>query len=267
MSNRTNLDFLPRNKKKRPEKPEVWENQKILCHFATVYGIMCDGAEVWRCRYSIGTKISSCASKNRASFPRTSRRCAGACADGAGDSNACVRTVHRLDRVVSGLMVLARSKEAASALSREIQEKNFEKEYMAVVHGKPETACGTMADLLWRDPMERKTYVTATMGKDVREAVLDYVVLGTDETCSLVQIALRTGRTHQIRAQFSSRGLPLWGDRKYGGSEEVGPIALWSWRLSFRHRARDAMEFLPGSASTNAVDFIFPHSGKSFNER
>lgn len=152
-----------------------------------------------------------------------------------GDSNACVRTVHRLDRVVSGLMVLARSKEAASALSREIQEKNFEKEYLAVVHGKPETACGTMADLLWRDPMERKTYVTATMGKDVREAVLDYVVLGTDETCSLVQIALRTGRTHQIRAQFSSRGLPLWGDRKYGGSEEVGPIALWSWRLSFRH--------------------------------
>lgn len=161
-----------------------------------------------------------------------------------GDPRACVRTVHRLDRVVSGLMILARSKEAASVLSREIREQQFQKEYLAVVHGQPKERSGTMVDLLRRDPKERKTYVTTEPGKDVREAVLDYAVSESNGEYSLVHITLRTGRTHQIRAQFSSRGLPLWGDRKYGGFEEEAPIALWSWRLSFCHPATGRqMEF------------------------
>lgn len=154
-----------------------------------------------------------------------------------GDQKACVRTVHRLDRVVSGLMVLARTPEAASELSRQVREQTFHKTYLAVVHGCPAERQGTMTDLLRRDPKERKTYVTTEPGKDVREAVLDYEVLAEAAGLSLVRIVLRTGRTHQIRAQFSSRGLPLWGDRKYSLLEDGGPIALWSSCLAFRHPA------------------------------
>lgn len=150
-----------------------------------------------------------------------------------GDPDANVRTVHRLDRVVSGLVVLARSKKAAAELSRQIREDRFEKEYMAVVHGKlaPE---GTFCDLLLRNKEERKTYIVTTPGKDVQEAILDYQLLGHADGLSRVQIHLRTGRTHQIRAQFSGRGLPLVGDKKYGLQEECD-IALWSCRLSFDH--------------------------------
>ena len=151
---------------------------------------------------------------------------------GTGD----VRTVHRLDRVVSGLMVLARNAASASALSRQIREGGFDKDYLAVVHG--ETAeQGEMVDLLARDKAERKTYVTHTPGKGVQEAILRYETLGRAEGLSLVKIRLITGRTHQIRCQFSSRGLPLVGDRKYSLIEDGCPIALWSHRLSFAHPA------------------------------
>lgn len=152
-----------------------------------------------------------------------------------GDENACVRTVHRLDRVVSGLMVLARTPESASELSRQIREQAFQKEYLAVVHGCPDTPAGCYRDLLVRCKEEHKTYVTHTPGKGVQEAALTYQVLGRQETVSLVRIQLLTGRTHQIRAQFSSRELPLVGDRKYSLLPDECPIALWSYTLSFRH--------------------------------
>lgn len=152
-----------------------------------------------------------------------------------GDPKACVRTVHRLDRVVSGLMVLARTPQAASKLSAQIRAHDFGKTYLAVVHGAPETLSGTYRDLLARDPNERKTYVAAKPGKGVQEAVLDYETLGTAEDLSLVKIYLQTGRTHQIRCQFSSRGLPLWGDKKYSTLPDEGPIALWSHALHFAH--------------------------------
>lgn len=152
-----------------------------------------------------------------------------------GDPKADVRTVHRLDRVVGGLMLLARSKAAASALGQQVMDRRFEKEYLAVVHGAPEAPTGILRDLLRRDKAERKTYVTGAPGKDVQEAVLDYTVLGRAAGLSLLRITLRTGRTHQIRCQFSSRGLPLVGDRKYGLPEDDCPIALWSYRLAFDH--------------------------------
>ena len=152
-----------------------------------------------------------------------------------GDPKACVRTVHRLDRVVSGLMVLARTPAAASKLSAQIREHDFGKTYLAVVHGEPDALQGTYRDLLRRDPAERKTYVTDRMAKGVQEAVLDYDVLGTRAGLSLVRIYLQTGRTHQIRCQFSSRGLPLWGDKKYSTLPDDGPIALWSHCLHFAH--------------------------------
>ena len=150
-----------------------------------------------------------------------------------GDTN--VRTVHRLDQTVSGLMVLARRSKAASELSRQIREGQFEKEYLAVIHGDPIDDSGTYHDLLWRDKQERKTYIVQESGKDVQEAVLDYQVVRRNEDMTRVRIRLHTGRTHQIRAQFSGRGLPLVGDKKYGVPEDDCNIALWSYRLAFLH--------------------------------
>lgn len=155
------------------------------------------------------------------------------CREALGDQN--IRTVHRLDRVVSGLMVLARTKRAASDLSAQIRDGIFHKEYQAVLHGYPDTPAGTLRDLLARNKSERKTYVVTEPGKDVQEAILNYEVLAQTDGLSKVRIELITGRTHQIRCQFSSRGLPLVGDRKYSTCEDNCEIALWSYRLCFRH--------------------------------
>lgn len=161
-----------------------------------------------------------------------------------GDPNGDVRTVHRLDRVVGGLMVLARNANAASELSRQIREDQFGKEYLAVVHGYPNAPQGTFTDLLLRDKQERKTYIVSEMAKGVQEAKLDYKVLSSTDALTRVNIVLRTGRTHQIRAQFSGRGLPLVGDRKYSLLEDNCEIALWSCRLAFSHpKTGEPMEF------------------------
>lgn len=162
-----------------------------------------------------------------------------------GDEKANVRTVHRLDRVVSGLMVFARSARSASELSRQIREGEFQKEYMAVLHGCPQADSATLHDLLLRNKAERKTYVVTEPGKDVQEASLSYQLLGSTGEVSKVRIQLHTGRTHQIRCQFSSRDLPLVGDRKYSLLEDDCEIALWSYRLSFRHPyTGNTMEFI-----------------------
>ena len=153
------------------------------------------------------------------------------------DPSADVRTVHRLDRVVSGLMVLARNASAASELSRQIRDGSFQKEYLAVLHGCPETSQGTLRDLLLRCKQERKTYVVDHMEKGVQEAILNYHVLNQANGLSRVAVHLVTGRTHQIRAQFSSRNLPLVGDRKYSLLEDSCEIALWSHRIGFSHPA------------------------------
>lgn len=152
-----------------------------------------------------------------------------------GDADADVRTVHRLDRVVSGLMVLARGAKAASELSRQIREDEFEKCYLAVIHGDAGDG-GTMTDLLYRDKARKMSFVTDTPDKGVQEAVLDYETLARAEGMSKVKIILRTGRTHQIRCQFSSRGCPVVGDRKYGTLTDGDcDIALWSHEISFTH--------------------------------
>ena len=159
-----------------------------------------------------------------------------------GDDN--VRTVHRLDQAVSGLMVLARRAKAASALSRQIREGEFEKEYLAVVHGTPEKPEGTLRDLLYRDKARRMTLVASEPDKGVQEAVLDYQVVSRSADMTRVRIRLHTGRTHQIRVQFSSRGMPLVGERKYSTREDGCNIALWSYRLAFAHPyTGEKMEF------------------------
>ena len=152
-----------------------------------------------------------------------------------GDSKADVRTVHRLDRVVSGVMVLARSANAASELSRQIREDQFRKEYLAVVHGRPENPEGTLHDLLARDKARRMTFVAEAPGKGVQEAALSYRVLEYADGMSLVRVRLHTGRTHQIRVQFSSRGMPLVGERKYAVWNDPCELALWSAKIGFYH--------------------------------
>ena len=161
-----------------------------------------------------------------------------------GNPNADVRTVHRLDRVVSGVMVLARSAAAASELSRQIREDQFTKEYLAVVHGCPKPESGTLTDLLYRDKARRMTMVASHPGKSVQEAVLDYQLLHCAGDISRVKVHLRTGRTHQIRVQFASRGMPLVGERKYATLDDPCEIALWSHKIGFFHPATgERMEF------------------------
>ena len=155
--------------------------------------------------------------------------------------------VHRLDKGVGGVMVYALTKDAAASLTRQMTEsapadagKTFTKEYLAVTEGVPESDAGRMEDLLFHDREKNRTYVVKRPRKGVKEAALEYETLssagGDPETgvFSLVRIRLLTGRTHQIRAQFSSRKLPLCGDRRYG-AKTAGDIALWSRRLTFRH--------------------------------
>ena len=161
-----------------------------------------------------------------------------------GTPKAKIRTVHRLDQVVSGLMVLARRAKAASELSRQIREGEFEKEYLAVICGRPEAETETLRDLLFYDRGQGKSYAVKRMRKGVKEAVLDYTVLDSRSSRSLLRVRLHTGRTHQIRVQFASRGMPLAGDRRYGAPADTEHLALYCHRLSVAHpNGRDRLDF------------------------
>ena len=165
-----------------------------------------------------------------------------------------IRTAHRLDRVVSGVMVLARNAKAASELSRQIREDTFQKEYLAVVHGVPEEK-GTLTDFLLRDKARKMTFVVDVPQKGALESVLHYQRLCAIDGLSKVRIRLVTGRTHQIRVQFSSRNWPLVGERKYAELQDDCEIALWSYKLGFCHpRTGEFMEF-----SQNPPD-VYPWS-------
>ena len=152
-----------------------------------------------------------------------------------GDPGADIRTVHRLDRVVSGLMVLARNPQAASQLSRQVREGEFQKTSYAVVHGIPEKERDTLEDLLGRDKARKMTYVAAQPGKGIQQASLSYQLLGRAQGMGKLEIRLHTGRTHQIRVQFASRGFPLVGERKYSTLDDPCEIALYSQSIGFRH--------------------------------
>ena len=146
--------------------------------------------------------------------------------------------LHRLDRNVSGVMVFANNKKSASALSKAIQDGRFYKEYLAVTDGVPAEYEGVYKDLLFKDSKKNRSYVVNRVRKGVREASLEYKVREDNGEKALVQVLLHTGRTHQIRVQFSSRKTPLTGDIKYGSKDRTtGDIALHSYRITFFHPA------------------------------
>ena len=147
--------------------------------------------------------------------------------------NAQAYPVHRLDRETAGIMVYAKNSKAAAALSKQAEQNQIKKRYYAVVKGIPEEKSGVLKDLLFRDKQKNKTYTVKRMRKGVREASLEYEVIGEADGLSMLDILLHTGRTHQIRVQFSSRKMPLFGDGRYGGGS--GNLALFAHTLEFTH--------------------------------
>lgn len=139
--------------------------------------------------------------------------------------------IHRLDKNVGGVMVFARTKSAAATLSKAVQEGSMVKEYVALVHGTPPEA-GDWEDLLFKDSSKNKVFVVKKLRKGVKPARLEFVRRTAGET-SLVQVRLHTGRSHQIRVQFASRGFPLVGDHKYGSRDAATAPMLFSCRLTF----------------------------------
>ena len=147
-----------------------------------------------------------------------------------------VYPIHRLDKNVGGVMVYARTKQAAAALSRLVQEGRMVKEYIALVHGTPPES-GDWEDLLWKDSAKNKVFVVKRERRGVKKARLKFLRLSAGEN-SLVRIRLYTGRSHQIRVQFSSRGFPLVGDHKYGSRDEKTEPMLYSCCLTFPWKGR-----------------------------
>ena len=168
--------------------------------------------------------------------------------DGAGSFPEALRQllggeiypIHRLDLNVGGVMVYARSKAAAAVLSTAIQNGDFVKEYRALVHGMPPES-GDWTDLLFKDSRKNKVFVVNRQRSGVKKARLEFVRLSAGEI-SQVHIRLHTGRSHQIRVQFASRGFPLVGDHKYGARDKEPAPRLFSCRVSFPWKGQ-TMEF------------------------
>ena len=152
--------------------------------------------------------------------------------------------IHRLDKNVGGVMIYARTKQAAAALSKAVQDGQMVKEYVAMVHGTPPET-GDWTDLLFKDSSKNKVFVVKKERKGVKKARLEFRALSAGEV-SLVRIRLHTGRSHQIRVQFSSRGFPLVGDHKYGSRDDQTAPMLFSCCLSFPWKGQDKrFEALP----------------------
>jgi len=147
-----------------------------------------------------------------------------------------VYPLHRLDKNVGGVMVYARSREAAASLSKAVAEGEMVKEYVAMVHGTP-PAEGDWEDLLFKDSRKNKVYVVNRQRAGVKAARLAYRCLKAGEQ-SLVRVRLYTGRSHQIRVQFASRGFPLVGDHKYGSRDTATEPMLFSCCISFPYKGQ-----------------------------
>ncbi|MFD2759930.1 RluA family pseudouridine synthase [Lentibacillus juripiscarius] len=151
--------------------------------------------------------------------------------------NVYLGLVHRLDRPVGGVMVFAKTSKAASRLSDAMRRGAFDKDYLAVVRGRPSTSKAVLEDYLLKDRRENKVHIVSPNHNKAKKAVLTYEVIGQTNELSLLSIKLETGRPHQIRVQLASIECPIYGDQKYGQNvnKPGQQIALWSHRLAFEH--------------------------------
>ena len=177
--------------------------------------------------------------------------------------------VHRLDRPVGGLLVLARTSKAAERLSKQVQAKTMNREYLAVVRGRPES--GELCDWLLKDPAENTVRVVPAGTPGAKEARLSFQALESRDNCTLVRVRLYTGRSHQIRVQLSHAGFPIWGDARYGQGRPGEQIALWGTFLTLIHPTlKEEMHFLsmppekhvPWSAFASYIQTMTERSGK-----
>ncbi len=147
--------------------------------------------------------------------------------------------VHRLDQGTGGVIVLARSSAACASMQMIFLENKVKKEYLAVISGCPDKDAGVLTDLLWHDRQKNKSFVVTRRRAGVKEASCAWKLLNStiynDQRISLIRVILHTGRTHQIRVQFGSRGFPLVGDRKYGSRIHAETVSLWASAISFPH--------------------------------
>ncbi len=172
--------------------------------------------------------------------------------------DAYVGVVHRLDMGASGLMVYARTKAAAAALSRQMTDGSFRKEYLCVCAGVPQPDVGTMEDWLFKDSRQHKVFPVKKERKGAKKALLDYEVLEKNEESALCRVQLHTGRTHQIRVQFASRRHPLYGDGKYGSRIKCA-LGLWCARLEFTLPGEDQPRiFFQEPPAAGAFEPFFP---------
>lgn len=176
--------------------------------------------------------------------------------------------LHRLDRVAGGLMVFARTSKAASRMSEEIRNRSFQKGYHTIIEGKMEEERGILEDFLSKDRNKNKVRAVSPKDPDGKYAKLSYRCLESCEGLTWMEVELETGRAHQIRVQFASRGCPIWGDMKYGSKHPQKNIALWSYRLAFIHPTRkEKMEFtfdVREYLSESSVWDIFDEGEKDF---
>lgn len=160
--------------------------------------------------------------------------------------NVYVGLVHRLDRPTGGVMVYAKTSKAASRLGEGMQSGDFEKKYLTVLCGAPETERGTVSNYLRKNTVNNMVYICTPSEDGAKFAELDYKVLEKTEKYSLVEVRLHTGRTHQIRVQMAGISHPVYGDMRYGGATaQKGKLALWAYSLSFTHpTTKERMKFM-----------------------
>ena len=195
----------------------------------TMYGentmkILFENKDFVICQKEVGVSTQSTTEKNGLADEATSLFGYGA-------------VINRLDTAVGGAVLIAKNKSSASALSKLAENRLIDKTYLAVAEGVPENKSGIFEDLLFKDSSRNKSFVVKRMRKGVKKASLEYEVLSSKEyngkNLSLIKIKLHTGRTHQIRVQFSSRKMPLCGDGKYGSHDNGCTVALWSHMMEF----------------------------------
>lgn len=151
-------------------------------------------------------------------------------------NNVYLGLVHRLDRPTGGVMVFAKTSKCAERLSKQLRDHSLKKSYLCIVVGQPESHQGRLQTYLVKDEKTNTVNLATLSDFGAKEAILDYKVLSSKSDLSLVEVELKTGRSHQIRVQMSKQNkTPVFGDFKYGDKIHKSNLALWAYKLEFVH--------------------------------